>query len=140
MSNSNAIFHLLKNRQLRNPFKFNIFWLSCLTLAMILLLFHPFFDIVWLEIWKLVFIGVLYSALVLLLSEIVQLFRDKKEFGVLAGDYERENWFEKIEKSRRAEDLMEEEKQQQLRAQKGLSQVHHTKSSYMERAKAGRSK
>jgi hypothetical protein len=85
---------------------------------MILLLFHPFFDIVWFEIWKLVFIGILYSALVLLLSEVVQFYRDKKEFGVLAGDYERENWFEKIEKNRRAEDLTQEEKQQIERSQK----------------------
>jgi hypothetical protein len=55
---------------------------------------------------------------VLLLSEVVQLFRDKKEFGVLAGDYERDSWFEKIEKDRRAEDLSDEEKQHILSTQK----------------------
>jgi hypothetical protein len=85
---------------------------------MVLLLFHPFFNIEWFEICKLVFIGILYSALVLLLSEVVQLFRDKKEFGVLAGDYERDSWFEKIEKDRRAEDLSDEEKQRILTTQK----------------------
>ena len=62
--------------------------------------------------------GRIDSAIVLLINEVAQFIRERYEFGQLAGEYEREKWFEKLEKNKRAEDLTEEEKNRLLQSQK----------------------
>lgn len=54
--------------------------------------------------------GLFYSAVILLINEIAQYFRDRRTLGVLRGEYERVEKYEKIEKGLRAEDLTSERK------------------------------
>jgi hypothetical protein len=61
--------------------------------------------------------GRIDSAIVLLINEVAQFLRERYEFSQWAGEYEREKWFEKLEKNKRAEDLTEEEKNRLLQSQ-----------------------
>jgi hypothetical protein len=104
----------------RNPFFFNVLWMVVVAAATLLCMLYcalaPLGDHI--------VTGLFYSAVILLLNEIAQYFRDKRSLGLLAGEYERIEQYEKIEKGLRAEELSAE-RQQQLRAS-GKEPMHGT--------------
>ncbi|HKC37760.1 MAG TPA: hypothetical protein VKB95_16905 [Chitinophagaceae bacterium] len=100
----------LKRNILKNPFIYNIRWLSVLSVLALLFLFLPFLNSSINELWKHIITGVFYSALVLLINEFVQLFRDKKELGILKGKYIRTELFQVLEGGKKAEQLTQTER------------------------------
>jgi hypothetical protein len=100
----------LKRDILKNPFIYNIRWLSVLSVLALVVLFLPFLNSSINELWKHIIAGIFYSALVLLINEFVQLFRDKKELGILKGKYIRMELFQVLEGGKRAEQLTEAER------------------------------
>jgi hypothetical protein len=99
-----------------NPFYFNLAWLSTLGGLMLLILNIHCFESALPELLKHVFIGILYSAIVLLIYEVVLLIRDRIELGKLERSYHRKEWFEKMDGGLRTENLSSE-----VIAQKRLS-------------------
>src|SRR5258705_13982135 len=100
----------LKRDILKNPFIYNIRWLSVLLFLALLFLFLPYLDSLINDLWKHIIAGVFYSALVLLINEFVQLFRDKIELGILKGKYVRKELFQVLDGGKRAEQLTQTER------------------------------
>jgi len=100
----------LKRDILKNPFIYNIRWLSVLSALALLFLFLPYPDSLINDLWKHIIAGVFYSALVLLINEFVQLFRDKIELGILKGKYVRKELFQVLDGGKSAEQLTQTER------------------------------
>ena len=86
-------FYKLWQEKMKNPFYFNMFWLSLVTAFFLITIFTSIlcsnFGLCFSKNAESISLGILSSAILLLCTEIILFIRDKKRYSFLSGTYKR---------------------------------------------------